>query len=188
MHTTLVNHTKIIWYQLDDTPGAEHAVFMRINSGKIPLTNSELIKALFLKRSAEEEGLDQRLFARRQLEIATDWDRMEARLQDDPFWHFLNTKPKQTATRIDFVFNSLLPKDAPKYDEYDTFRYFSKRLSNAAPEAVLKRWQRVKERFQLLESWYTDPNLFHLVGFLIIVEVPMSELIRSAKKQTRAVS
>jgi len=185
LYTTLRKHTSVIWYQLDETPGAEHEVFMRINSGKIPLTNAELIKALFLKRSAEEKEDDQRLFERRQLEIATEWDRMEARLQDDAFWYFLNKKTKHAATRLDFVFNSLLPAKEPKHDEYDTFRYFNNELNKATTDQLVEHWQRMKERFQLLESWFTNRNLYHLVGYLISTDVPVQDLIKSSKNKTK---
>ena len=44
----------------------------RINIGKIPLTNSELIKALFLN-SSNFQNQESKLRLR-QLEIATEWD------------------------------------------------------------------------------------------------------------------
>ena len=43
-----LHHTKVIWYEIEDSED-EITAFIRINSGKIPLTNAELIKALFLQ-------------------------------------------------------------------------------------------------------------------------------------------
>lgn len=51
---------KVIWYDLsDECEDNDYAieVFSRINIGKIPLTNSELVKALFLQRSHFEREL-----------------------------------------------------------------------------------------------------------------------------------
>lgn len=45
----LKNNVKFIWYEIDEPDPIK--VFTRLNIGKIPLTNAELIKALFLNRS-----------------------------------------------------------------------------------------------------------------------------------------
>ena len=42
------NMTRIIWFELPDSVN-DWKKFTELNIGKIPLTNSELIKALFLK-------------------------------------------------------------------------------------------------------------------------------------------
>ena len=42
---------KVIWYEIEDDKNPIDT-FLRINMGKIPLTNSELIKALFLQKLA----------------------------------------------------------------------------------------------------------------------------------------
>ena len=46
---TLLKNVQFIWYESDDENPIN--VFTRLNIGKIPLTNSELIKALFLNKS-----------------------------------------------------------------------------------------------------------------------------------------
>jgi uncharacterized protein with ParB-like and HNH nuclease domain len=80
----LGKYTKVIWYEINENED-ERDVFTRINSGKIPLTNAELIKALFLNSKNFEEE-DKHL---RQIEIAKEWDDMEYSLQNDEFWYFL---------------------------------------------------------------------------------------------------
>lgn len=50
MTTHLLRFCKVIWYEVDDDVDAE-SIFTRLNIGKIPLTNAELIKALLLKES-----------------------------------------------------------------------------------------------------------------------------------------
>ena len=46
----LKSYSKVIWYEVDSKKDAIE-IFTRINMGKIPLTNAELIKALFLNSS-----------------------------------------------------------------------------------------------------------------------------------------
>ena len=100
--TPFLEKVKIIWYETTDSDSID--IFTRLNSGKIPLTNAELIKALFLNCSnfvnADEVklGLIQR-------EIASEWDRIEYALQDDSLWYFINKNENKLATRIEFIFN-----------------------------------------------------------------------------------
>ncbi|TXJ41838.1 DUF262 domain-containing protein [Brachyspira pilosicoli] len=45
----LLNNVNIIWYNVGEDD--ENEVFQRLNAGKIALTDSELIKAIFLHKS-----------------------------------------------------------------------------------------------------------------------------------------
>ena len=82
--SALLNRTKVIWFQLADIDNPVSA-FTRLNVGKIPLTNEELIRALFLKRIAADEAEAQNL----QLKIAYEWDLFEKSLQSNTFWYFV---------------------------------------------------------------------------------------------------
>ena len=49
------NYMKIIWYELINCDEhMEVSMFTKINMGKIPLTNAELIKALLLRAEDDE--------------------------------------------------------------------------------------------------------------------------------------
>ena len=101
--TPFLKSTKIIWYEVDSAKDSIE-IFTRINMGKIRLTNSELIKALFLNSSnfSNSEAEEIRL---RQLEIASEWDRIEYTLQNNEFWYFLNELNTIPPTRIEYIFN-----------------------------------------------------------------------------------
>lgn len=86
---TLLKDVKFIWYEsVNEDP---IKVFTRLNIGKISLTNSELVKALFLNKSNFKTSDLQRIRLQQQ-EIASEWDKIEYRLQSDEFWLFLNEK------------------------------------------------------------------------------------------------
>jgi uncharacterized protein with ParB-like and HNH nuclease domain len=101
--TPFLESSKVIWYEVSADKD-EIEIFTRINMGKIPLTNAELIKALFLNSSnflntdAEEVRL-------RQLEIASEWDRIENSLQNNELWYFINNSENELPTRIEYLFN-----------------------------------------------------------------------------------
>jgi len=102
IESILLNRVKIIWYEIVD--GSDPIdVFTRLNIGKIPLTNAELIKALFLQSS----NFQQDKASLKQIQIATEWDLMEKSLQEPAFWNFIHnpvTGIKYT-THIEYVFD-----------------------------------------------------------------------------------
>jgi hypothetical protein len=101
---------QVIWYEIKDPPEKSSAaidMFLRINQGKILLTNSELIKALLLReRNFFKNGqLENEIARLKQLQIATEWDHIECELQNEDFWWFLNENQNKIPARIDYVFN-----------------------------------------------------------------------------------
>lgn len=179
LYQVLLKKTGIIWYQLDSDQDP-HDIFIRINSGKIPLTNAELVKALFLKRRGEDATVETQEFKQRQLEIANEWDYLEAELQRADFWYFLTPAGNDSATRIEFVLNNLVGTRPNRMDEYATFREFSKRLADLSTKEVSAEWQRVKNRFLLFQEWFEDRNLYHWIGYLLAAGEALEPLVEQA--------
>lgn len=206
----LKNKVNFIWYEsVDEDP---IKVFTRLNIGKITLTNSELIKALFLNRS-NFAGKSMDSLKLGQQEIATEWDKIEYTLQSDEFWLFLHDKGYDRPTRIDFIFDLIcnentldiesLNKEDEKEkvigtDEYRTFRYFyeyfksSHQNENNDEKKQLQKteraWQIVKSYFQTFNEWYDDLVLYHYVGFLLAVgSISIEQLVNfwKAKKDKK---
>jgi hypothetical protein len=163
--SALLNKTKVIWFELSQKDNAVDA-FTRLNVGKIPLTNDELIRALFLRRLDAKESDAAAL----QLKIAHEWDQLEKALQSDAFWYFLSNQPGQRQNRIGFLFELVAKADGlPEgfaHDAYGIFYAYSKKLKDdgAAPK---DEWLRIKQTFMMLEEWFEDRTLYHIVGFLI---------------------
>lgn len=158
-------HSKVIWYESVEDDSI--AIFTRINIGKIPLTNSELIKALFLNSSNFDKNSEEKLRLK-QLEIATEWDDIEHALQNDKLWYFISGSVGYT-NRIELIFN-LINDDEDRNDIYSTFRYFNKILSKKNRETVEKCWAEVKKYYQTFIDWYDDRELYHKIGYLIYVD------------------
>lgn len=180
----LLNYVKFIWYEIDKGENPV-TVFTRLNMGKIPLTNAELIKALFLNRSnfGAGEGKNETLRLRQQ-EIASEWDNIEYTLQNDEFWLFLNQPGDKRPTRIDFIFDLICEQDALEVgkentgtDEYHTFRYFYNYFKTENPDIGFC-WKTVKKYFQIFQEWYNDLELYHYVGYLIEQGETVDSLIK----------
>ena len=174
--------TKVIWYETSKEEDSTD-IFTRINSGKIPLTNAELIKALFLN-SSNFENVDAEKLRLKQLEIASEWDRIEYALQDDSFWYFINKSENNLATRIEFIFN-LMSDRKEKDDDYFTFRYFSQKFRIKSENEINDNWQKIKTYFQTLEEWFNDRELYHKIGYLITVGKDIKLIIQQKPDKTK---
>ncbi|HDL7097682.1 TPA: DUF262 domain-containing protein [Yersinia enterocolitica] len=155
---------KVIWYDLsDECINNDYAidVFSRINIGKIPLTNAELVKALFLQQSHFHN--DQARL--KQLQIATEWDAIEKRLQEPAFWYFINDSSRCYSTRIEYIFD--LMKGKKFGDEaFFTFHKFHEDFKAGAAN-IEQLWQGIKRYFLTFDEWFQDRELYHLIGFLV---------------------
>lgn len=160
--TYLLKYCKVIWYEVDAGAAAEN-IFTRLNIGKIPLTNAELIKALFLrKRNFQEVGDTVYL---RQLEIATEWDNIENTLQNDEVWYFVNPSYAiPLETRIEYIFDIIAQKHSGDGENY-TFLWFAKRMETEE-ESIFSIWKEIKNYFRIIMEWFKDQDFFHLIGFL----------------------
>lgn len=145
---------KVIWYETGNQEDPI-ALFTRLNIGKIPLTNAELVKALFLADSNET------LPENKKQEIAFQWDYIEKELHDEIFWSFL-TKQGNYQTRIDLVLN--LVANSENKNKYDTFFYFN---DDENKNKLSERWDKIIQIFYLLKEWYEDYELYHKIGYLI---------------------
>lgn len=176
------NHsTKVIWYEAPTADSID--IFTRINIGKIPLTNAELIKALFLN-SSNFKNSDSDKIRLKQLEIASEWDRIEYSLQDDSFWYFLNNNVNPVNTRIEFIFE-LMIDGIFNSDEYSTFRYFNSKFKTKTEKEISDNWQDVKQHYQSLEEWFTDRELYHKIGFLISTGTEIKYLLPLKKDKSK---
>ncbi len=182
-YETLLNKVQFICYEVDEEDPVK--VFTRLNIGKIALTNSELIKALFLNRSNfAGDGFE--TIRLRQMEISRRWDEIEATLQDDEFWMFLHEPEYDKPTRIDFIFDLICdmklmgsPKTDIGNDKYRTFRYFSEYFhSESKPADIIKQcWQEVDSIFAAFKEWFGDLTLYHYVGFLVACGEKMKDVL-----------
>ncbi|CAA6689985.1 MULTISPECIES: DUF262 domain-containing protein [unclassified Lentimonas] len=184
---TTGKNVKFIWYELPDSEDPIQA-FARLNIGKIPLTNSELIRALFLRSGNFEKNTEEI----QKIRIAQEWDLIEKTLQASDFWYFIHNGKNIPPNRIEYLFNLMAAEEGfggeINYDEeYRSFHYFNnllKRKPEDSDEALRDRskstWRETKKLFMRLEEWFRDRRLYHLVGFLVHLNVTITELKKEA--------
>lgn len=152
----LLEQTNVIWYELkggDDM--LPKTIFEQINIGKIPLTNAELVKALYLNTTIERLKRD---------EIAQKWDRIEYALNNDKFWAFISNDTEKEHNRIEYLLDLISGKfdcNENKQEKLHTFLYFN------SVENKIETWETVESYFQTLLGWFETPEIYHYAGFLI---------------------
>ncbi len=174
---------KVIWYEIEETENNNSIdIFTRLNIGKIPLTNSELIKALFLQRG----NFSKNLASLKQIQIATEWDNIEKTLQDDSFWYFIYNpeNPIKYDNRIEYIFD-LMKDRKPESEYYHTFNEFYKDFFKDEKPDIDKIWLEIKKYFLTFEEWYRDHILYHYIGFLIDCGFPISQIKNKSEDRTK---
>lgn len=153
-------NVKFIWYEVQGVDDKDAiALFTRLNIGRIPLTNAELIKALFLCNTKQMEN-------KRQLEIALQWDTIERELHDDDFWYFLTKKKAEDyTTRIELVFEFFASERSNQNDSLSTFLYFNEIKKNGKNLSDL--WEEILRYYYRLKEWYKKDSLYHRIGYLV---------------------
>ena len=192
-------NVRVIRYEVEEKTNPID-VFIRLNVGKIPLTDAELTKALLLQ--SDKYSSEELEFNKMKLHnIAAEWDIIETALQDTEFWYFLNNNTNTKDTHIEFIFDLLANrinsekkyfKDKPK--KYATFLIFSEYLKDlinngndgekiSRIKAVEKIWSEITEHFEYFKEWFQDRKLYHYIGLLIAIEGNniIDSLIQKAK-------
>ncbi|MGX9987142.1 DUF262 domain-containing protein [Soonwooa purpurea] len=181
----ILNQVYVIWYDIKNNNKTQNAedVFLNLNAGKIPLTNSELIKALFIldvqKRNTKE------IASLKTAELATEWDDIENQLHETDFWYFIcdHDYYKNLDTRIDLIID-ITNKISPKkdWDGMQSYRYYEKEFLEENP----LNWESIKQTFNKLNEWYRDKQLYHYVGYIIVTRLrKLSEIIKLSKGKSK---
>ena len=176
---------QVLWYQLADTSQSSIKEFQKINTGKIKLTDAELIKGLFLMNRDYDKG-DSAYIS----ELALDWEFIENTLHKDSFWYFLQMRGSDMPNRIDLLFNLLykmsrmkgIPEEdwPTKLQDVDVdlndpsksviFRFYYDRFDGIDKDhifdAVKEAWEEVMNLFRMLDDWYATPMLYNYIGLL----------------------
>lgn len=158
---------KFIWYVVKEENNEDLAsdltsikVFNRLNKGKISLTSSELIKALFyIKLKLSQDTLEVERFS-------MEWDNMEKQFEKDDFWYFISDRKQDIGTRMDVLFDYVADKDYRNTDSMEAYRHFQEKYDRGL-EDLKKSWEKVKQVYDTLLRWYEDPRIYNYVGYLV---------------------
>ena len=184
-------NVRVIEYHVEDNSDPID-VFLRLNQGKIPLTDAELTKALFLQSDKYDALLLPYVSPKLDL-IASEWYAYEQQLSVPKFWHFISPYDAQSTPPSIRLLLELAARDFQSATSYqnttalwDSKKYthpcytiFSDYLQGYSGEERLKKigeiWERIYTIFGLISEWYEDQELYHYVGYLMCTESSSSK-------------
>ena len=189
----LLNRVQVIWYEValksKDAKEQETEkidIFNRLNIGKIPLEDAELVRALLMSHI---EGNTKREKLMRQGEFSNEWYEIEQWLRNPEVWDFLTDK--SMANHIQLLFE--LQAHNKNSENYNTYKWFEQEIrnSNEPSERSSELWKETKEIFGRFRYWYKERTLYHYVGFLLsagkITLAKLLELSETDKKSFKRV-
>jgi len=151
-YVALGSRVHVIWYEAP-TSADSRTLFTRLNIGRIPLTDAELVKAVLLSR------------VERPKEVAAQWDGIERDLRAPELWSFLTGRTDPVATHISFLLDTLSGESSgSSHPLFYTFDYFRSRIEAEGPDDV---WKSVIDLHSRMLGWFEDLELFHKIGYLV---------------------
>lgn len=198
MRDTKKGSVQVLWYELEENRSQNSIKeFQKINTGKIRLTDAELIKGLFLLGRNFEHGSKHI----KQSTLALEWEFIENTLHANNFWYFMQKKGSDMPNRIDLLFSIIykmhrlegagekefneILKEADK-DILDNrksviFRYYYDMFEGKQGEelqiAVAKAWKEVMTLFRILDDWFCTPETYNYIGLLSQCGEEMTRLV-----------
>ena len=164
---------QVVWYETNEDKDP-HDIFNRMNSLKVGLSCSELIRSIFLSSCTKFnlgtfDGLSDSLklevekerFQQKQSSINEKWDEIEQQMRDESFQSFLTSRNIKSRNAIDLLFDLVSGKYASnkpfnsnlnKEDELYTYLYI-KNMVDVDGDAWTT-WLSILNVYEKLLFWY----------------------------------
>lgn len=173
---------RFIWYDASNdqtTYKGSIDIFKRLNYGKTSLTAAELIKALLFQCDIYDNGSKPEM-KQVAFRMSTEWDIMEKKLQNKFMWSMLKPKDYDKPSHIDIVLsyvakhlvdNNNIVVRALKKDKYYDYLVFNKYIekNGYSHETIQYLWTNIQDMFIMLNSWYEDLELYHLIALYFML-------------------
>ena len=188
--TVLQESVQVIWYKLvlkseniNEQEEEKIEVFNRLNVGKIPLEDAELVRALLMSNIQADNEHDKLM---RQSDLSNEWYDIEQWLRQSETWKFLTAKNKTRpyANCIQLIFE--LMAQNRNSENYNTYKWFERQIkeSEDVNQKAGELWDDVKKIFSIFRYWYNDRTLYHYVGFLIATkQIKIEELLKESNTE-----
>lgn len=180
LYDYLFTSVKIIWCEAP--PDLDSVtLFTRLNVGRIPLTDAELVKASVLARSQGRPGV-----ADKSEQIAAQWDAFERDLRAPELWSYVTGRHEEEATHIGLLLDTLADRVAGRPEGRHRPRYYTFEALRPRIESDPQQfWDDVVGLHSQVVGWYEDRNLFHKVGYLVAVGDSFQGLVELTADCTR---
>lgn len=177
-------NVEVIWYETKEGTDARD-IFERLNNLKVPLSSSELIRAIFLSDNAyfnctltpyqqaltasEKELIREEERRRKQSSINAKWDEIEHFFHNDRLWAFVTNKDAcEYRNRIELLFDFMSKKYAqPKNSTAASDRLFTYLYFENQKKDLWELWLDVVKYYDTIRFWFENKDYYHKIGYLI---------------------
>lgn len=156
-------------------------IFSNLNSGRVPLTYIELIKADLIINISEIEAKENKseiLINEIRSNIGRLWDEMESWLAQDEVWYWIAPK-NNSVNKLSLLFNLCgeLKEGKNIYEKY--YNYVYDKNLKCYYSKIKTIWENVKNYYYTIKDWYLDNNLYHLIGIIVSFGININKFIEN---------
>lgn len=169
-------YVAIIWYKISEKDALTS--FRNLNYGKIPLTPTEIVKALLLQKDCYDDNSPERNFAERR---AAEWETLSLEMAHphlkgmlgDEDIRLLDVAVEAVADELNYNNNYNFKRKSSNQYTKDWFDYYviNKYLNEAEnrSEATRKVWDLIRDKGNRIKNWYDHREWYHLIGLYSLV-------------------
>ena len=157
-------------HELENKNIKGETVFANLNSGRVPLTDIELIKADLIINISEEKNksLNNNILLNEiRSNIGRLWDEMESFLAQDEVWYWIAANNKNT-NKLSLLFDLIKIKTFKDYRDI-----LENKKNNKTSNDILDD---IKDYYYTIKDWYYDNDMYHLVGVAVNIGTSINSL------------
>ena len=156
-------------------------IFSNLNSGRVPLTDIELIKADLIINISEIEAKGNKseiLINEIRSNIGRLWDEMESWLAQDEVWYWIATK-NNSVNKLSLLFDLCgeLKEGKNIYEKY--YNYVYDKNLKCDYSKIKTIWENIKNYYYTIKDWYLDNDLYHLIGIIVSFGININKFIEN---------
>lgn len=156
-------------------------IFSNLNSGRVPLTDIELIKADFIINISKIEtkgNKNEILINEKRSNIGRLWDEMESWLAQDEVWYWIAPK-NNSVNKLSLLFGlcSELKEGKNIYEKY--YNYVYDKNLKCDYSKIKTIWEILKNYYYTIKDWYLDNDLYHLIVIIVSFGININKFIEN---------
>ena len=156
-------------------------IFSNLNSGRVPLTYIELIKAdliINISKLETKGNENEILINEKRSNIGRLWDEMESWLVQDEVWYWIAPK-NNLVNKLSLLFDlcSELKEGKNIYEKY--YNYVYDKNLKCDYSKIKTIWENIKNYYYTIKDWYLDNDLYHLIGIIVSFDININKFIEN---------
>lgn len=154
-------------------------IFSNLNSGRVPLTDIELIKAdliINISKLETKGNENEILINEKRSNIGRLWDEMESWLAQDEVWYWIAPK-NNSVNKLLLLFNlcSELKEGENIYEKY--YNYVYDKNLKCDYSKIKTIWNKIRNYYYTIKDWYLDNDMYHLIGIIVSFGININIII-----------